>query len=414
MKTSVIIPVLDERDSIEALMQALLAQTQRPDEIVVADGGSTDGTRELLSQLQAVIDILRVVPGPGPIAENRNAAISATDSAVIACTDAGCLPEPQWLEYLTAPFASGAEWVAGFYRPQGLSVASTAAGAVMMTTRGEVDLDNFLPGGSSQAFLRTAWTRAGGFPEGHTVGEDTLFGERMRALGYSPVFVPEAVVAWQPPISVQSMADKAWQWGRADGVNQVRTGAYAKVLLAYWFFPALIVIAALLNGWLGLTGLLVYLVLVAYRTRHKYEVVPGWTKFFWVPWAHIRQQMFQSWGWVEGYGWRRLGRKIASRLGLRKLGLAAGTDAPLRHNVDLLVRSESEARHWLPDLPTTYRVGAIVRDPAIPFVTASLSPTTSEPAVAPVTVEYGATVVHSSMTRWHAMSTCGRRVSLIS
>jgi hypothetical protein len=62
---------------------------------------------------------LRVVEGPGPISENRNAAIAAASNEVIACTDAGCVAQPEWLERLVAPIEAGAQWVAGFYQPQG-------------------------------------------------------------------------------------------------------------------------------------------------------------------------------------------------------------------------------------------------------------------------------------------------------
>jgi len=414
-RVAVIVPVLNEEDSIEELIAGLADQSRPPDEIVIGDGGSTDRTLTILEQLQATNPRLRIVTGPGGIAENRNAAIAATTSDVVACTDAGCVPEPRWLERLVAPFANGAEWVAGFYRPVGATTASTAAGAVMMTTEAEVNLDHFLPGGSSLAFLRSAWERAGGFPEGHGVGEDTLFGERLRALGYRPVFVPEAVVAWQPPPDLATMARKARTWGRADGVNQVRTGAYAKVLLAYWLFPVFIFLATLARRWLGSIGLAAYAGLVTYRTRHKYASVPSWTRFFWVPAAHIRQQMAASAGWIDGYGWRRLGRKVGARLGLRSNIAGRAEAAPVRHNVDLLVRSEREARHWLADLPSSYRVGAVSRDPELPFVTATLTPTRGEPEVAPVTVEYGngaGPELKDPVARYEALRQSGRRYQL--
>ena len=40
--------VKDEADSIQRLLDSLAAQTLQPDEVVVCDGGSTDGTVELL------------------------------------------------------------------------------------------------------------------------------------------------------------------------------------------------------------------------------------------------------------------------------------------------------------------------------------------------------------------------------
>ena len=52
MKISIIIPVLNERHYLPATFSAL-AQL-RPDEVIVVDGGSSDGSREFLSQQQSV------------------------------------------------------------------------------------------------------------------------------------------------------------------------------------------------------------------------------------------------------------------------------------------------------------------------------------------------------------------------
>ncbi|MGD8519103.1 MAG: glycosyltransferase, partial [Anaerolineae bacterium] len=53
MKVSVIATVLNERDAIERLLQSFETQTRRPDEVVIADGGSTDGTLAVLSAWSA-------------------------------------------------------------------------------------------------------------------------------------------------------------------------------------------------------------------------------------------------------------------------------------------------------------------------------------------------------------------------
>ena len=128
----------------------------------------------------------------------------------------------------------------------------------MMTTLPEVNLENFLPGGSSQAFTKRAWERVGGFPEGSGVGEDTLFGEQLRALGYRPVFAPAAEVAWEPPRTLQEMAEKSYRWGNADGTHQVRPAPTPRCSPPTGFFPLLAVAAAI---WQPLLGGLLFLAL---------------------------------------------------------------------------------------------------------------------------------------------------------
>jgi glycosyltransferase involved in cell wall biosynthesis len=395
MRVSVIVPVLNERDAVRPLVEALFGQTRAPDEVVVADGGSDDGTREILHDLAQGYANLRVVSGPGGISENRNAAIRAATGEVIACTDAGCLPEPGWLEALAKPFESGADWVAGFYRPEGKTTASTAAGVVMMTVLEEVDMDHFLPGGSSQAFTKEAWARVGGFPEGINAGEDTLYGEQLRAAGYRPEFAPDALVAWHPPSSLEEMAAKARLWGEADGINRVRTGAYLRVIGAYWILPLVAVVAASFFPLLGLAILIAFLAMIVFRTRFKYRWVSGWSRWFLIPIAHVRQQLSQSLGFLEGFGPGNLLKKMAGRLlrPVRRLlpeswvqNLAAES-RPLRHNVDVWVESDTLLTRWLEDTPATYRVGTGGPKPggAVVQATVELRPGL-EPLVSPVAV----------------------------
>jgi glycosyltransferase involved in cell wall biosynthesis len=304
---SVIVPVLDERSHIEALIDALLSQSLQPAEIIVADGGSTDGTREYLSARAAHEPLLTIVDGPGGISENRNAAISAARGEIIACTDAGCIPQPDWLEELTRPFASGARFVAGFFRPVGPTVAATSAGVAIMTVLEEVDPDHYLPAGNSQAFLKSAWERVGGFPEGMRAAEDTLFGERMRLWGFAPVFAPAALVHWLPPPTVVAMVRKSFRWGLEDGKALLRNGAYLNAFIAYWGLLALTVLLAVLHPIYAAIPIAITAALVGYRTRHKYRWVQGrLLKYVFVPVAHELQMTTQSLGWFLGMSRTRL------------------------------------------------------------------------------------------------------------
>ena len=48
MKVSLISTVKDASEHIEEFVASVAAQTRQPDEVIVVDGGSTDGTPELL------------------------------------------------------------------------------------------------------------------------------------------------------------------------------------------------------------------------------------------------------------------------------------------------------------------------------------------------------------------------------
>jgi glycosyltransferase involved in cell wall biosynthesis len=59
VKLSVIIPVYNERETVRPAVEAVLA-VEKADEIVIVDDGSTDGTRELYPEIQALSDRIRI------------------------------------------------------------------------------------------------------------------------------------------------------------------------------------------------------------------------------------------------------------------------------------------------------------------------------------------------------------------
>src|SRR4051794_3252740 len=87
---SLIATTFNEIDSIGEWLDGVLAQTQPPDEIVVVDGGSTDGTAEALELRAEHEPRLRFVSEAGAnISRGRNIAIGLAKGPIIAITDAG-------------------------------------------------------------------------------------------------------------------------------------------------------------------------------------------------------------------------------------------------------------------------------------------------------------------------------------
>ena len=121
-EVSVVATVLNEVEEIDGLVSSLSAQVPPPREIIVVDGGSTDGTWEHLQaarqQSPNLITIqdesCNLKASAGPIARGRNVAIAAAKSEIVACADAGCTYDPEWLARLTAPIVNGnAEYALG-------------------------------------------------------------------------------------------------------------------------------------------------------------------------------------------------------------------------------------------------------------------------------------------------------------
>lgn len=200
---AVICTVLNDADGAKIALDSLAAQTLPATEIIVVDGGSNPQQRARLAAVVRDIPRLRIIDAPGAnIAQGRNIAIRHARCDLIACIDAGCRAEPEWLERITRPFANSLVGVVGgFYRVKAASRLQKLVGRLTMPIAVEdVDPARFNPSARSLAFRRETWLRAGGFPEWLQTAEDTLFDLKLRLLrprvGYA--FAPDAVVEWSP------------------------------------------------------------------------------------------------------------------------------------------------------------------------------------------------------------------------
>ena len=118
MKISVVIPCRNERQHICEFLDSLLTQDLDPDwrvEILVADGLSDDGTREVLRQYSQKAPQVRMIGNPGRIVSTGlNAAIGAATGEVIIRMDAHTTYARDYIrECVRALQTSGAENVGG-------------------------------------------------------------------------------------------------------------------------------------------------------------------------------------------------------------------------------------------------------------------------------------------------------------
>ena len=101
MRISVAVPVRNEASNVGDLLRRLLAQTRPPDEIIITDGGSIDGTPDIVAEFisnGAPIKLIRAgeaLPGRG-----RNLAAAEASSEWLAFIDGGIEPAADWLEVL--------------------------------------------------------------------------------------------------------------------------------------------------------------------------------------------------------------------------------------------------------------------------------------------------------------------------
>ena len=100
MRFSVVIPTYNEEKCIGECLTAIEQGSVKPDEIIIADGLSTDKTVEIASRHGARIVINKKRHAAG----GRNAGIKAARGDVIVFIDADCIADKDWLKEIKAAF----------------------------------------------------------------------------------------------------------------------------------------------------------------------------------------------------------------------------------------------------------------------------------------------------------------------
>ncbi len=312
---SVVATVLNEAASIDRLLCSLAGQTRLPDEVVIVDGGSTDGTAEALEIFcrQAPFDMQILVRPGANISQGRNVAIEAAAGPLIAITDAGVRLEPDWLERLIAPFAAepAPDVVSGFFVPEYHSLFELALGASTLPRLEEIDPQRFYPSSRSVALRREAWAQVGGYPEWLDYCEDLLFDFALRDAGYRFAFAPDAVVHFRPRSNLRAYFRQYYRYARGDGKadfwryrHALRYGTYllgVPVLIALavwhpaWLLGGVAAAGAMLRG--NLQRLQPHLQGLAWHEKLA--------ALAWVPVIRLVGDVAKMIGYPVGVAWRR-------------------------------------------------------------------------------------------------------------
>lgn len=203
------------------------AQTRQPDEIVIVDSESTDGTTEYLHEWAKTEGRVRVIVENCKPARGHNLGNAAARNEIILSTDMGVRLAPEWCEELIKPFEADptVEVVAGATQIDRETVKSAAARAELYLENGGVVLPKpgQVVGNRSVAYLKRVWRELGGLPEDLTFyADDSVFGRQILQAGYKMAYAPRAMTYWGRPARLRQFWKEQWNYGRGDGEADIK------------------------------------------------------------------------------------------------------------------------------------------------------------------------------------------------
>ncbi len=242
MKVCICITVKDEEKWIGKLLDSLLVQTKKANEIVIVDGGSIDKTVEIIKHYQKKNKEIKLLIEKGGIAHGRNTAIEIAKYPIIVQVDAGCIAKPDWLEKLIRPFelshprgvkahpwgvcmdSSGVGVVAGFYIMPASSFLQKAQNLYLGIHSKRFDPATFLPSARSVAFKKEVWEKIGGYDGSlEKGGEDTKFFISCVKNKIRIARVGDAKVVWEEikDLSLMDFFLKLFNYAKGDAKTKI-------------------------------------------------------------------------------------------------------------------------------------------------------------------------------------------------
>lgn len=265
MNTLLCIPTLNAGAMASALLASLDAQTRAPDQVLVIDSGSRDGTREALAAHGARVH--NIEPSEFDHGGTRQLAVDLTPAAdvIVFMTQDAVLATPESFGQLVAAFDDARTGAVGGRQIARDDASPIAAHArrfnypAVSSLRSKADIKRL---GIKAAFLsnafaayrRSALLEVGGFPSDILFGEDTVVAARMLLAGWTIAYRADATVRHSHDYGFVEEFKRYWDIGafharehwfiealgrpQGEGIAFVRSEMQSLLATAPWLIPS--------------------------------------------------------------------------------------------------------------------------------------------------------------------------------
>jgi succinoglycan biosynthesis protein ExoA len=221
----VVIPTLNEEAHIESCIQSLLPQLTSRGRLIVADGGSVDGTRATVATMARSDDRVQLVDNPGKIqaaAVNLAARRAAGEAKILIRADAHALYPPDFIGNLIASYGSAeAQSVVIPMRTVGKTCFQRAIASAQNSILGNGGASHrslresaFVDHGHHALFDLNDFLAVGGYDEAFSHNEDAEFDYRLRRAGGKIWLCSEAAVTYFPRSTPWGLAKQYFRHGQ--------------------------------------------------------------------------------------------------------------------------------------------------------------------------------------------------------
>ncbi len=293
---TVVVTALNEERSIGGLIDGLKKQTVAADAVIIAEAKSTDDTRKIILKEQKNYKQLKLISVAGNRSVGRNAGIAAVKTELVAITDSGCIPEPDWLENLLKVYVDKKpDVVSGYYRGLAETPFEEAVVPYALVMPDRLNPETFLPATRSMLLTKKIWLRLGKFDESLSDNEDYVFAKSLQASGATIALAPNAIVNWQPRSSLRAFAKMIFRFARGDIYAGILRPKVTLVFLRYLLVVNLLL---LLEQKSILPVLLLFVLYVIWSVAKNLRYTPrGW---YWLPVLQVVSDFMVMIGSIAG------------------------------------------------------------------------------------------------------------------